>query len=1132
MPYTAPGSIQDQDPELLVIRHGNPPKLVRAFWHDDRVFPSPDAPSDRPRDLLTIYTGTEGDVATADRRTPYLHLVVQDLFDEVIERERIATAEPLPLSVDVFCVDAEDLRQASVENTTEGISLHKWLQMTAAIDLGGIEQPASMTNTRVAGAVTWSGRAGDEPINETGAVDLSRRGPDRLTHVCFPLPIPQTAIEKLSAGIDLRVGAWAWMLHNHAKKEYAETRAVGKRAGVRISSRDSRMEFLKSETKTSLLSRLTDETDRFDFASARDNHRAAQDGRDPSGHGPYLDDDVFHYDEPVCNGLRYRRALPVSSFFVGSQPGDIGLCNDHQISCAENPDLRATLSFSSYDDPVRGPRGGKHSSLPLLVFVHRDPDTGDMIDSRAPTFPSPIDFTRRYGSSGENGSPSDPFPFPVNEVLTSGESLYLFREGSAAAWLNTTEMWIRLPPDAETGEPGEFIRQETDPGMWVRDSADGSSRIPFRTDGEYGSVQTAGFDACIHYPEAIKGYTGPYSKGTLGRVVEQRALDLGRAASVHVLPPQTLETDAGEFTAHVGKGLPDVGFLPTTHTKVRVDADERDDVWEAHPFCHRPVIVSYRLERDLTSTEVTAWNERPPQLLLSSLDLKGEASIDLPIEDAQAVEGEHAILLYLTAPFHLSITMKSNNLVDVAPNPPGLRRASLFHFNARSASQDFSTFRPQGEGLFTPSPILSVDHVTAEEQLRQDVRSLREKHRKLETDALWEAGSVVAKITAGRVAVLAIDVLRRQVELLDQLEGAIEAARNRSLRNRVIGHLFGAETVFAPAALSVAEGVTALDVFYILTDVRPEIRDIERRLRARLSPFQRDAAESGATYSVIVVSGTETRRRVHTSPEGVASHQEEIPRSVAVVCSRYVDPQRSRGKPFRILLGRAGGRIERPARGGEGGSPSGGPPSWNSLERALDGFYESIGSVRHRIESAVSGQSRLRVGDVQTLLADIGQERPPWNTGPAFNTHLMGHLQSPDVQAALRGSGSADEAARTVVEPLMTFWSYIDVHVTRCPVCRRPMDRNWGWCPYHATPLDLGLDREDMRSGTDGPKEAFIQYVEERHAGETISQHLQSSSTPPSRLFVHWTEFDVSRLRSPEAGTDSSGSQRSRWRAR
>jgi hypothetical protein len=467
-------------------------------------------------------------------------------------------------------------------------------------------------------------------------------------------------------------------------------------------------------------------------------------------------------------------------------------------------------------------------------------------------------------------------------------------------------------------------------------------------------------------------------------------------------------------------------------------------------------------------------------------------------------------------------------LVGVAPNPPGLRRASLFHFNARSASQDFSTFRPQGEGLFTPSPILSVDHVTDEEQLRQDVRSLREKHRKLETDAFWEAGSVVAKITAGRVAVAAIDVLLRTVELLDQHDGAIEAARNRSLRNRVVGHLFGAETVFAPTALSVAEGVTALDVFYILTDVRSEIRDIERRLRARLSPFQRDAAESGATYSVIVVSGTETRRRVHTSPEGVASHQEEIPRSVAVVCSRYVDPQRSRGKPFRILLGRAGGRIERPARGGEGGSPSGGPPSWNSLKKALDRFHDAIGSVRHRIESAVSGQSRLRVGDVQTLLADIGQEKPPWDTEPAFNTHLMRHLQSPGVQAALRGSGSADEAARTVVEPLMTFWSYIDVHVTRCPVCRRPMDRNWGWCPYHATPLDLDLDREDMRSGTDGPKEAFIQYVEERHAGETISQHLQSSSTPPSRLFVHWTEFDVSRLRSPEAGTDSSGSQRSR----
>jgi hypothetical protein len=137
-----------------------------------------------------------------------------------------------------------------------------------------------------------------------------------------------------------------------------------------------------------------------------------------NGESTYLDD-AFHDDEPTMNGIRVRKALPVTSFFIGSQLGDIGLCTDNRVSYYDNPKTAALL------DPGRSDRGRN-------VFVRVDRETGEVpYASLVPLMHAATDPEGRVAPRSSESprtvpSPND-YPFPVNELQTTGESLILFR---------------------------------------------------------------------------------------------------------------------------------------------------------------------------------------------------------------------------------------------------------------------------------------------------------------------------------------------------------------------------------------------------------------------------------------------------------------------------------------------------------------------------------------------------------------------------------------------------------------------------------------------------------------------------------------------------------------------------------
>jgi hypothetical protein len=112
--------------------------------------------------------------------------------------------------------------------------------------------------------------------------------------------------------------------------------------------------------------------------------------------------------------------------------------------------------------------------------------------------------------------------------------------------------------------------------------------------------------------------------------------------------------DAGSVgvpLAELGKGIPGLDrwgwsqsggpsrFLGALHSRVRVESYRGD--WEAHPYCQRPLLLSYELDRDLADNEAAfleeTWADRdePSRLSLNALVL----CFELPPGD-QPIQGD------------------------------------------------------------------------------------------------------------------------------------------------------------------------------------------------------------------------------------------------------------------------------------------------------------------------------------------------------------------------------------------------------------------------------------------------------------------------------------------------------------
>ncbi|MDG5816654.1 hypothetical protein QA601_16270 [Chitinispirillales bacterium ANBcel5] len=77
-----------------------------------------------------------------------------------------------------------------------------------------------------------------------------------------------------------------------------------------------------------------------------------------------------------------------------------------------------------------------------------------------------------------------------------------------------------------------------------------------------------------------------------------------------------------------------------------------------------------------------------------------------------------------------------------------------------------------------------------------------------------------------------------------------------------------------------------------------------------------------------------------------------------------------------------------------------------------------------------------------------------------------------------------------------------------CPACGHVVHLSWGWCPYHAT---RGMVFEGRYTGNN-ENEKFIAHIENQFKrASSIGEAYRADKRKSTRLFVHWTEFQISK---------------------
>jgi hypothetical protein len=94
-------------------------------------------------------------------------------------------------------------------------------------------------------------------------------------------------------------------------------------------------------------------------------------------------------------------------------------------------------------------------------------------------------------------------------------------------------------------------------------------------------------------------------------------------------------------------------------------------------------------------------------------------------------------------------------------------------------------------------------------------------------------------------------------------------------------------------------------------------------------------------------------------------------------------------------------------------------------------------------------------------------------------------------------------------------WNYLNMTIVQCPSCGRPMQLNWGWCPYHPVerPQDTHL-RDFADENNDGSwKDDFLKWLDNESDAKNrrpLEDYLRNTDpTNKLRILVHRSEFLV-----------------------
>jgi hypothetical protein len=838
--------------------------------------------------------------------------------------------------------------------------------------------------------------------------------------------------------------AWAWTCNKNTIDEY--------KAGfnVDIVSQDNRIKFLNQGDDV-FLNHLVDNFMNSQLVSNVTGIKPAR-ARRIYGAASFIDN--YPYDEPSTNYLKIEKGFPFKMFAIGSQLGPIGLhkkddkYHRQYISC----NIVAN-DYSIYKE------GSKDSRMFDSAYYLDELNDKSMLPN--------------------HGLKSD-----YNEYFSAGDPFFIFKENSFAKWINSIEKQF----NASVAAVGS--------GTIIKDN------FPF--DKERGKIELVVHDYLADYYTKFKDNALITNKP----ICEQKILDINKFASITIAPESELTDKSNKLIAKVGRGIPGHGFIGFCHNKVHMDGQKDRSFWETHTIAHRPLLIVYELERDLSKEEIEFLKNEPLKADLVFWQTVAPVTVQyaLPIDLTSGIKaGKHLIAVYLDSNLYsVKVNIIASTIIPTM-NRTGFydNKGTLNGFSAAFKTDwEYTLYALENEGLFQENPVIIIDDFSKEERdatkIRKAVKSHNDKTKKASVSLLL---SIIPKY--GDVAAagweIGFDIFNGT-----KIEGNAYSDITKKALSALIKEYLGKKD---PSKLFQTNKLAGqvLPIVSYLFKMNQLSQAMHETVKQTKSPFIQGRAFGDDDRDSLFLMAVTTRNITINKDTFKSAVSDPITDSVSLFMNREIVVESY--DPFNIQFGETAGLLERSDYNQE-----------DSVAVWRSGYLGKLGKLRDNLDKLKENGSVVEYLS-KLVLNNAGQNLSTMLKGVGANKKLITYTESSEfsksIDAKIRGSNVTEEDI-VRFSAMLNLMKYIDAVFACCPACGNTVSLSWGWCPYHAT-AELLPQLKD-RDGDGKLKEEFVRYlkndfIEKRFNDPKISEILMDSqlNTNRGRLLVHWTEFLVKR---------------------
>jgi hypothetical protein len=758
-------------------------------------------------------------------------------------------------------------------------------------------------------------------------------------------------------------------------------------------------------------------------------------------------DDGFPHDEQSMNFVEISQCLPFKSFSIGAQMGPVGI---------------STMNTQYFDRHVND-----HRIYTSTFLVDNKPSVHCKLDTDKNFLPD---------NAADRGVVLHGLELNLNEFYSRADNRFFFKEKSVSHWVNSLELQY----------PGSMY----DNGMGTVFT---KTKYPFTK----GKLEILSHDFVKNYKtdnELLKRYSGSE------RFIEQKIIDLSSFESLHIAPAGEIKSEDGSFYARIGKGFPgQEKFTDTIHSKVYLKNDQ--DTWQAHAVCQRPLVLTYELDRDLTSEELQLLKQNPIQLLFwvgkpeNKTAVKHKLMIDY---EKASLKGSHAILLYL-----LTNDVKIEVSVDESGTIPAENyimrdgaAARLFDCSC-SLVKDFKYYTPENTGLFTGNPIIIVDDFQDDERKEKALSKIRKEYKNGINNASIKflLGFIPGKIV-GKGVIIGWDVFCEwqskgkvtSKTAVDSFDKGLKIFLDDILKKKdPSGLLTYKDAEKITKTMKFAEQVSTITSTYI------ESSSLVSSPLFDGAGFG-DKPQSDSLYLLSVGSVTfNIDPKTLVSSKVLDSGNFEFFKNREIVGTR----------PFNYQFGDTGGLLARDVTD----NPDSLASFRTNYQEKLIAFKEEFSK-----EQAVTLPEYLKKLASNTPGEKFTDILKKIGANSSLISYFEGNSLAQKFKKGLNDGANLSDDEQVVLTTFLNLVMYIDASFAFCPACNSIVSLSWGWCPYHATRELLGL----TDTNGDGKfKEEFNEALKRKFSDPTIRNMLTTSyktrdgDANRDRLLVHWTEFVI-----------------------